>query len=212
MAKTARMTLPVCYGSHGAGQQGIQQFNLVYLIRLMQTLVTPACLKPNWFAAALDTSIILPPTKGPRSLMRTLTLLPLRRLVTRTTEPKGRERCAAVSLLGFMRSPFAVIEVNAYHDALPQLPAALAGFMVKMITAARTGNNREKVFNATRHVRWMVLLFMMFTSRFQDQYFQAGECSPNLAKMGKCRKHRQVFPEGSIQQLRRDGNGSGKGL
>ena len=38
---------------------------------------------------------------------------------TRTFVPKGRVRCAAVRAFGFMRSPLAVIERSAYHDAFP---------------------------------------------------------------------------------------------
>src|SRR5690606_10759195 len=54
-----------------------------------------------------------------RSLMRTVTELPLRTLVTLSTDPKGRWRCAAVSASGFIRSPEAAFDVSAYQDARP---------------------------------------------------------------------------------------------
>lgn len=65
--------------------------------------------KPSARAAAGERSIIRPGTNGPRSLMRMITLRPLRRLVTRTNEPKGSVRCAAVSALGAIGSPLAVL-------------------------------------------------------------------------------------------------------
>ena len=49
-------------------------------------------------AAACERSITRFLTKGPRSLMRTTVVWPLAKLVTRTVVPKGRVRCAAVSL------------------------------------------------------------------------------------------------------------------
>ena len=49
-----------------------------------------------------------PRMNGPRSLMRTTTVLPLRLLVTATLVPNLRLRCAAVRWLAFIRSPDAV--------------------------------------------------------------------------------------------------------
>src|SRR5690606_36885653 len=46
-------------------------------------------------------------------------------LVTLTRVPKGRLRCAAVSFAGSIRSPEAVREVSAYHDARPHCAAAV---------------------------------------------------------------------------------------
>ena len=85
----------------------------------MQTGVCPRLRYPSFAAAALERSIILPRMNGPRSLILTMTLLPFRRLVTRTFVPNRKLRCAAVIAEGFMRSPEAVLEVNAYQEALP---------------------------------------------------------------------------------------------
>lgn len=73
------------------------------------TRVTPEPVKPSSEAAARDTSITRPRMKGPRSLMRTTTVRPLRRFVTRTLVPNGNERCAAVMAEGLKRSPLAVL-------------------------------------------------------------------------------------------------------
>ena len=51
---------------------------------------------PIFSAAALDRSMIRPSTKGPRSVMRTITELFVSALTTRTIEPKGNVRWAAV--------------------------------------------------------------------------------------------------------------------
>jgi hypothetical protein len=59
-------------------------------------------------AAAFDRSMILPATKGPRSLMRTTTLLPSARLVTVTKVPKGSFLWAAVMARMSNDSPLAV--------------------------------------------------------------------------------------------------------
>lgn len=68
--------------------------------------------------------------------MRTTTALPLRALVTFTLVPKRSERCAAVSVAGFMRSPEAVLEFSAYHEAPPQPVPALASSGAMMEQAA----------------------------------------------------------------------------
>ena len=78
---------------------------------------------PRLDAAALDTSMIRPFTKGPRSLIRTTTERPLLRFSTSTLVPKGSERCAAVISLGFIISPLAVRELSAYQDACPTCSA-----------------------------------------------------------------------------------------
>src|SRR5262252_7290601 len=65
--------------------------------------------KPSSCAAAGVTSMTRPRTKGPRSLIRTTTERPLRRLVTRTCVPNGRVRCAAVKPFARAISPLAVL-------------------------------------------------------------------------------------------------------
>ena len=81
---------------------------------------------PMSWAAARDRSSTRPRMNGPRSLMRTTTVLPLCLLVTRSFVPKARERWAAVSVEAFIRSPEAVLEWAAYHEAPPQPVAANA--------------------------------------------------------------------------------------
>ena len=65
-------------------------------------------------------------------MMRTTTLFPLRLLVTFTFVPNGRLRCAAVMADGFIRSPDAVREVSAYHEARPHWLAADEGLERKV--------------------------------------------------------------------------------
>jgi hypothetical protein len=86
---------------------------------LTLTRAVPEPSMPRTDAAALETSMIRPPTKGPRSLIRTTTERPLVRFSTSTLVPKGNERCAAVISLGFIISPHAVRECSAYQDACP---------------------------------------------------------------------------------------------
>src|SRR5690606_13720177 len=62
---------------------------------------------------------IRPRMKGPRSSIRTTTDRPLARLWTRTSDPKGSLRCAAVSAFGLLSLPLAVRPFNAYQEALP---------------------------------------------------------------------------------------------
>src|SRR5206468_3505288 len=61
--------------------------------------------KPIARAAAGVRSITRPRTNGPRSLIRTITDWPLRRFVTRTRVPNGRDRWAAVIASLRTRSP-----------------------------------------------------------------------------------------------------------
>src|SRR5262245_704834 len=86
---------------------------------LTLTRAVPEPSMPRTDAAALEMSMIRPPTKGPRSLIRTTTERPLVRFSTSTLVPKGNERCAAVNSLGFIISPLAVRECSAYEDACP---------------------------------------------------------------------------------------------
>src|SRR5262245_901702 len=79
---------------------------------------------PMLAAAALDRSMILPPVKGPRSLIRTTTDCPLERFSTRTRVPNGNDRCAAVRSSGFIRSPLAVLFAGKeYQEAWPRWSA-----------------------------------------------------------------------------------------
>ena len=55
------------------------------------TRAVPEFMIPISFAALLDKSMILPLINGPRSLMRTMTSFPFRRLVTLTKVPKGSD-------------------------------------------------------------------------------------------------------------------------
>ena len=77
-----------------------------------------------------------PRINGPRSLIRTTTLLPFLLLITLILLPNGKLRCAAVIAEGFMRSPFAVFECSAYQDALPQVLAPALVIMMSDALAA----------------------------------------------------------------------------
>ncbi len=90
---------------------------------LTLTRAVPEPSMPRLDAAALDTSMIRPAMKGPRSLIRTTTEWPLLRFSTSTLVPKGSERCAAVISLGFIISPLAVRECSAYQEACPTYSA-----------------------------------------------------------------------------------------
>ena len=70
-----------------------------YLSTLRVTCVSPE--KPSARAAAGETSMIRPRTKGPRSLMVTTTERPLFLFVTRTLVPNDSDRWAAVRASGF---------------------------------------------------------------------------------------------------------------
>src|SRR6266567_3397864 len=66
--------------------------------------------------------MIRPGTIGPRSLIRTTTARRLRRFVTLTIVPKGREGCAAVRSYMLKGSPLAVglpSKSSPYHEAVP---------------------------------------------------------------------------------------------
>src|SRR5262249_188114 len=86
------------------------------------TRAVPDSTMPSVRAAALDTSIIRPHTKGPRSVTRTTTERPLARLVTRTRAPSGNDGCAAVIARASKRSPLAVglpWKASPYQEATP---------------------------------------------------------------------------------------------
>jgi membrane protein YqaA with SNARE-associated domain len=71
---------------------------------------------------------------GPRSLIRTTTLDPVKRLTTRTRDPNGSLRCPAVNAPGSAISPFAVRPRNLYQTAIPlsrlQDQALVTSFMI----------------------------------------------------------------------------------
>ena len=71
-----------------------------------------------------------PPTKGPRSLMRTTTERPLPTWVTRTRVPNGSERWAAVRRAG--------VEARAGRGAASMKSASVVGRHAGDVGAART--------------------------------------------------------------------------
>jgi len=86
------------------------------------TRVTPLPVIPIASAAARERSMILPSTKGPRSLTRTTTSRPLSRLRTRTRVPNASVLCAAVISRVSKISPLAVLRpwnFPAYQEARP---------------------------------------------------------------------------------------------
>src|SRR6185312_3139979 len=108
----------------------------------MRTGATPASFIPSSLAAAGERSMTRPRMKGPRSLMRTVTELPLERLVTRTRVFSGSERCAAVISVLLIFSPLAVRFDRrdlAYQEASP-VWVKLASFSLstEVIGAATT--------------------------------------------------------------------------
>jgi hypothetical protein len=76
---------------------------------------------PRARAAAGVRSITRPRTNGPRSFMRTKAARPFSLLVTATTVPNGRLRCAAVRASSRKLSPLAVSapDDRSYTDACP---------------------------------------------------------------------------------------------
>ena len=91
----------------------------IWLITLRRTSVMPAGMKSRASAAAFDRSMMRPPTKGPRSLIRTTTERPLAIFSMRTLVPNGREPCAAVNAASSIFSPLAVGESRVYQEARP---------------------------------------------------------------------------------------------
>ncbi len=96
----------------------------VSVVVTTRTFAVPASIIPMLSAAALDRSMMRPPMNGPRSLIRTTTERPLVRFSTSTLVPNGSDRCAAVSSLGSIFSPFAVILAGSeYQEAWPSWSA-----------------------------------------------------------------------------------------
>lgn len=82
---------------------------------------------PSRSAAAIERSINRPPTKGPRSVIGTVRLLRLLRLVTRTHDPRGSVRCAALNFVGSNARPLAIrwpASRGPYQDARPVIGGA----------------------------------------------------------------------------------------
>lgn len=92
-----------------------------------------------------------PRMKGPRSLMRTITLRPFRRLVTRTFVPNLKLLWAAVMAFGFMRSPDAVLfPGRLYQDAPPHCFAAWPWLTGKAKLAPITRHANTIILNITK--------------------------------------------------------------
>ncbi len=118
------------------------------------TLATPASIIPMLAAAACDRSMIRPPVKGPRSLIRTTTDWPFERFSTKTRVPNGSERCAAVSSFGFIRSPLAVRFCgSAYHEAGPSWSALAKSIG---ISAAVPRSPTVIIFSRILNMRWLL--------------------------------------------------------
>ena len=71
------------------------------------TFAVPGPIRSMLRAAAFERSMIRSRTNGPRSVMRTSTVLLLDKFFTRTQVPKGSVRCAAVHCSMSYISPFA---------------------------------------------------------------------------------------------------------
>src|SRR5215470_17164227 len=88
---------------------------------MMSRLTAARPEKPSARAPAGVRSIIRPRTKGPRSVIVTITDFPVLRLVTFTFVPNRSERCAAVKALSLNLIPLAVLVPSRveYTDAMP---------------------------------------------------------------------------------------------
>jgi hypothetical protein len=73
-----------------------------------KTQTEPVPCRPIAWAAPRLRSRLTPCTNGPRSLTTTLTVFPVRGLVTLRRVPNGKVRCAAVMPRGLKGSPLAV--------------------------------------------------------------------------------------------------------
>src|SRR5213593_3501381 len=107
---------------------------------------------PSERAAALDTSIIRPHTKGPRSVTRTTTERPLARLVTRTRVPSGNDGCAAVIARASKRSPLAVglpWKSAPYQEATPTAPGDRRGAGDCAVAGVPPAIAKPSMLNAT---------------------------------------------------------------
>jgi hypothetical protein len=119
----------------------------------MRTLAIPAPTKPRACAVALETSSIRPPMEGPRSLMRTTTERPFRRLVISTQLPNGSSGWAAVSPFISNTSPVAVTfpwNSSPYQLATPSLGTVTGGtaWLRPIGTARKLGDHRSVIARA----------------------------------------------------------------
>src|SRR5438552_8075834 len=82
-----------------------------------------------------------PSTTGPLSLIRTTTARPLRRLVTRTNDPRGSVGWAAVRACMSKGSPLAVcfpLKYSPYQEAVPTSYGLFLVFVDCRLTALTT--------------------------------------------------------------------------
>ena len=91
------------------------ELNGHYLTILYVTRHVPDPRHPSCLAAPLERSNCLPRMNGPRSLILTITVLPL--CVKCNFVPNGSVLCAAVKPSGWNLSPLAVRDPCMYHDA-----------------------------------------------------------------------------------------------
>lgn len=90
--------------------EGGHEYSL-YLTILISTFASPSSRLAICEKAALDRSMTRPFTNGPRSLILTLTDLPLLIFMTMTSVPKGKVLWAAVIARLSKRSPLAVFRL-----------------------------------------------------------------------------------------------------
>jgi hypothetical protein len=141
------------------------------------TSATPEAIMPMLAAAAFDRSMILPPMKGPRSLMRTITDRPFERFSTKTRVPNGNDRCAAVSSSGFIRSPFAVL---------------LAGkeYQERGAVGAEEGNYRSGARSPPQS-SWLACEQRSYLRIHSWEGFKTGEETGRFVQSGKLRRKKQ---------------------
>lgn len=126
-------------------------------------------------------------------MMRTFTCLPLSRLMTVTTVPKGRDRWAAVSMLGLARSPLAVLLVIAYHDAMPHWPDVPAEAVAEAAAAMEKANAARDLAYIAREA----LVFISFSDSIVSSPgdLPAAALSTRLKRNGKpARRDVQLQP------------------
>ena len=111
----------------GAGWESVESlFVDVAATRLTLTRAIPLSVMPSCSAALLERSRLRPRMCGPRSLIRTVTDLPVVGLVTCTFEPIGNVLDAAVRSSGSYGSPLAVgrpAVASPWYDAFTALGA-----------------------------------------------------------------------------------------
>jgi len=118
---TRKAGRPYMSSSRSYGRLGAATF-WISDTRSTFTRAKPTLANPSACAAPRERSMMRFESCGPRSLIVTLIVRPLSRLVTRTTVPKGSVRCAAVIPHGSNISPLAVrwpARAFPYHEAIP---------------------------------------------------------------------------------------------